>query len=199
MTLTVVRISPSHSAFGAVAGLFDDYRAHYGGPSSPQPTQDWLHAQVTRQAMMITAALRPGRACGFITASVMPASLALGTAWSIRDLYVAPGHRRGGIARALLEHVAGGARAVGANRVSLQTEAGNEPALRLYAAAGFQVVSDLKLLTWAAATACASRPPLPASTRPAARPARRTCPGWSAEGEGVAGAAGQLHPDRLLL
>lgn len=147
MTLTVVRISPSHSAFGAVAGLFDDYRAHYGGPSSPQPTQDWLHAQVTRQAMMITAALRPGRACGFITASVMPASLALGTAWSIRDLYVAPAYRRTGIARALLQQVIDDAREAGAQRVSLQTETGNTPALTLYTEAGFQPVTGLELLS----------------------------------------------------
>src|SRR5262245_66424115 len=95
--LTVVRVSPSHSAFGAVAVLFDDYRAHYGWPPSPQLTHDWLHAQVTRQAMMVTAALRAGGACGFVAASVIPASLAFGTAWSVRDLYVAPPHRRSAV------------------------------------------------------------------------------------------------------
>jgi GNAT superfamily N-acetyltransferase len=96
-------MSPAHPAFGAVAVLFDDYRVHYGWPSSPQLTHDWLRAQVERQAMMIMAALRSGRACGFI--AVMPASLALGTAWSIRDLYVAPAHRRMGIAGVLLQQV----------------------------------------------------------------------------------------------
>lgn len=147
MTLAVVRISPSHSAFGAVAGLFDDYRAHYGWPASPQLTHDWLHAQVTRQAMMITAALRSGQACGFIATSVMPASLALGTAWSIRDLYVAPPHRRTGIARVLLQQAIDDAREAGAHRVSLQTETGNTPALTLYLGAGFQPVSGLELLS----------------------------------------------------
>jgi ribosomal protein S18 acetylase RimI-like enzyme len=147
VTLTVVRISPSHSAFGAVAVLFDDYRAHYGWPPSPQLTHDWLHAQVTRQAMMITAALRAGRACGFIAASVMPASLALGIAWSVRDLYVAPPHRRVGIARALLQQVMDDARQAGAHRVSLQTETGNTAALTLYAGAGFQPVTGLELLS----------------------------------------------------
>jgi hypothetical protein len=38
--------------------------------------------------MMITAALRAGGACGFIAASVLSASLALDTAWSVRDLCV---------------------------------------------------------------------------------------------------------------
>ena len=147
MTLTVVRMSPSHSAFGAVAALFDDYRAHYGWPPSPQLTHDWLHAQVTRQAMMITAALRAGEACGFIAVSVMPASLALGTAWSVRDLYVAPPHRRTGIARALLQHVIDEARQASAHRVSVQTETGNTAALTLYTAAGFQPVTGLELLS----------------------------------------------------
>ena len=142
-----MRISPSHSAFGAVAGLFDDYRAHYGWPPSPQLTHDWLHAQVARQAMMITAALRSGRACGFIAVSVMPASLALGTAWSIRDLYVAPAHRRMGIAGVLVRHVMDDAREAGAQRVSLQTETGNTAALTLYAAAGFRPVTGLELLS----------------------------------------------------
>ncbi len=142
----MARISPSHSAFGAVAVLFDDYRAHYGWPSSAQLTRDWLRAQVTRQAMMITAALRAGRP-GFIAASVMPASLALGTAWSVRDLYVAPPHRRKGIARALLQQVIDDARQAGAQRVSLQTETGNIAALTLYTAAGFRPVTGLELLS----------------------------------------------------
>jgi ribosomal protein S18 acetylase RimI-like enzyme len=140
-------MTASHSAFGAVAVLFDDYRAHYGWPPSPQLTRDWLHDQVTRQTMMITAAVRGGGACGFIAVSVMPASLALGVAWSVRDLYVAPAHRRMGIARILLHQVIDDAREAGAHRVSLQTETGNTPALTLYAAAGFQPVTGLELLS----------------------------------------------------
>lgn len=74
---------------------------------------------------MIAAAIRAGQTCGFITATAMPASLILGTAWSIRDVYVDPQYRRSGIARALVQHVVDHARAVGVYRVSLQTEAGN--------------------------------------------------------------------------
>jgi ribosomal protein S18 acetylase RimI-like enzyme len=77
----------------------------------------------------------------------MPASLALGTAWSIRDLYVAPAYRRMGIAGVLLQQVIDDAREAGAHRVSLQTETGNTPALTLYAAAGFQPVTGLELLS----------------------------------------------------
>jgi ribosomal protein S18 acetylase RimI-like enzyme len=146
VTTAAVQITPSHHAFGQVAALFDEYRAHYGQPPSPQVTHDWLHGQLAQGRLAIAAAIRAGQACGFITATVMPASLMLGTAWSIRDLYVAPQHRRSGIARALLQHIADHARAAGAYRLSLQTEAGNTPALRLYTAAGFQPVDGLKLL-----------------------------------------------------
>jgi ribosomal protein S18 acetylase RimI-like enzyme len=142
-----VRITPSHHAFGQVAALFDDYRAHYGRPPSPQFTHDWLDGQLAGHRMAIAAAMHAGQACGFITTTVMPASLMLGTAWSVRDLYVVPQRRRGGIARALLQHVVDDARAAGACRVSLQTEADNTPALRLYTAAGFQPVSGLELLS----------------------------------------------------
>ena len=145
VTTAVVRITPAHRAFGQVAGLFDDYRAH-GGPPSPQVTRDWLRDQLAQHRITIAAAICAGQACGFITTTVMPASLMLGTAWSIRDLYVAPQRRRGGIARALLQHVVDDASAAGAYRVSLLTEAGNTPAIRLYTAAGFQPVSGLQLL-----------------------------------------------------
>lgn len=146
VTTAIVQITPSHHAFGQVAALFDEYRAHYGQPPSPQRTYDWLHDQLAQHQMTITAATRAGRPCGFITATATPPSLMLGTAWSIRDLFVAPQCRRSGIARALLQHVVGQARAGGACRVSLQTEAGNTSALRLYTTAGFQGVDGLRLL-----------------------------------------------------
>ena len=70
----------------------------------------------------------------------------LGTVWSIRDLYVAPRHRRAGVAKALLERVLRDARAAGALRVSLQTETDNAAALKLYTDIGFQRVTGLELL-----------------------------------------------------
>lgn len=150
MTVTVVPIPPSHHAFGQVAALFDEYRSHYGQVPSPPATRTWLLDQLTRQRMALAAAVHDAdQVCGFITTTVMPASLMLGTVWSIRDLYVVPHYRRGGIAGRLLQHAVNTARAAGALRVSLQTEADNNPALTLYTAAGFQPVNDLKLLNLA--------------------------------------------------
>jgi ribosomal protein S18 acetylase RimI-like enzyme len=76
----------------------------------------------------------------------VPASLTLRTVWLIRDLYVDPDSRRHGIARALLADVAGAARAEGAHRLSLQTEAANTRALELYAKAGFEPVTEVALM-----------------------------------------------------
>ncbi|NYH40423.1 ribosomal protein S18 acetylase RimI-like enzyme [Micromonospora jinlongensis] len=146
MTTTIVPIACAHPAFDQVAALFDDYRVHYGQPSSPEITRSWLHDQLAQQRLSAAAAIRVDDVCGFITAMIMPASLMLGTAWSIRDLYVAPRHRRSGIANALLEHTIHTARSAGARRVSLQTETDNAPALRLYAEVGFQPVTGLELL-----------------------------------------------------
>jgi ribosomal protein S18 acetylase RimI-like enzyme len=146
VTTTIVPIACTHPAFDQVAALFDAYRAHYGQPSSPEHTRSWLHDQVTQHRMSAAAAIRADHVCGFITATIMPASLILGTAWSIRDLYVAPYHRRSGIAHALLRHIIHNARAAGAHRVSLQTETDNVPALTLYTEAGFRPVTGLELL-----------------------------------------------------
>ncbi|MET7470701.1 GNAT family N-acetyltransferase [Micromonospora sp. NPDC005686] len=126
--------------------MFDDYRAHYGQPSTPEITRSWLHDQIAQHRISVAAATRADHVCGFITVMITPASLMLGTFWSIRDLYVPPHHRRSGIANALLRHVIRNARAAGAHRVSLQTETDNTPALTLYTDIGFQPVTGLEIL-----------------------------------------------------
>ncbi|GIE28467.1 hypothetical protein Ait01nite_015120 [Actinoplanes italicus] len=143
---TIVPVTPDHPAFDQVAALFDDYRVHYGRPASPEATRSWLYAQLVQHRLSASALVREGRVCGFITFAVLPASLMLGAVWSIRDLYVAPPHRRAGVAKALLVHVVHDARAAGALRVSLQTETGNAAALELYTSMGFQRVTGLELL-----------------------------------------------------
>ena len=56
----------------------------------------------------------------------------------IEDLYVAPGARRLGVARALLSHVLGEARSAGARAVELEVEKGHEAARALYQGLGFR-------------------------------------------------------------
>ncbi|MEV4823918.1 hypothetical protein [Micromonospora sp. NPDC049274] len=55
---TVEPIASTHPAFDQVAALFDDYRAHYGQPSTPENTRSWLHEQVTQHRLTAAAAIR---------------------------------------------------------------------------------------------------------------------------------------------
>jgi ribosomal protein S18 acetylase RimI-like enzyme len=52
-------------------------------------------------------------------------------------MYVAPAARRRGIARALLDHLEGEARTLGATRLRLETGLHQPEALALYASAGY--------------------------------------------------------------
>lgn len=145
--VTILPIAADNPAVGEVAAVFDEYRCHYGRSPALAATQTWLVEQLSGRRMALIAALdEAGRCRGLITTTVMPASLALGTVWSIRDLYVVADHRRRGIASRLLQHAVDDARNAGALRLSLQTEPDNVAALALYAAAGFQPVEALALL-----------------------------------------------------
>jgi ribosomal protein S18 acetylase RimI-like enzyme len=150
VNVTVMPVTPACQGFEQAAALFDEYRRLYGRPPSPEATRAWLSEQLTQERMSLAAGVDDAhQVCGFITTTVMPASLMLGTVWSIRDLFVAPRHRRAGIAYRLLQHVVTNAREAGVLRVSLQTESDNAPALALYAAIGFQAVDGLELLNLA--------------------------------------------------
>ena len=150
MTVTVVPIDPTHHSFEQASGMFDEYRSHYGHRPSPDAARAWLHAQLSEQRLSLAVAVDDlDLVQGFITTAVMPASMMLGTAWSIRDLYVAEPYRRAGVGSTLLQHAIVQARAAGPVRVSLHTEPDNAPALALYTGAGFEPVDGLTLLNLA--------------------------------------------------
>lgn len=144
--LILTTVAPDSPTFPETAALFDEYRIHYGRPADPAGTAEWLSAQLTERTLNLTTARYDGQPTGFITTVRLPASLRLGTVYSIRDLYVTPAHRHTGTARVLLNRVITEARAAGALRVSLQTEPQNIPARTLYASLGFHQVQDLTIL-----------------------------------------------------
>jgi ribosomal protein S18 acetylase RimI-like enzyme len=129
-----------------VCALFDDYRAHYGWDRSPQDVRTWLDEQIASGRMRVTAAVADGLPRGFVTTTVAPASLALGIALLVRDIWVDPAYRRRRLARHLLTHVIDTALAMGAVRIALQTELDNQPALSLYEDLGFKRIEGLRLL-----------------------------------------------------
>src|SRR4051794_31313546 len=115
-----VMVSPVTDA-GALSGLFTAYRAHYGHSGSRAETERWLREQLDADRLRVAVAEVRGRAAGFVSTAIVPASLTLRTVWLVGDLYVDPAYRRCGVARALLRHVVEAARAGGAHRLSLRT------------------------------------------------------------------------------
>jgi ribosomal protein S18 acetylase RimI-like enzyme len=138
---------PGDETFAAFVELFDRYRVHYGQPADHPGTAAWLTEATTTGPMRAFLASIDGTASGACLVAIIPASLSLGELWMIRDLYVDPGSRRLGVARALLDHVRAAAERRGALRLSLQTEDDNAAAIRLYEELGFEPVSGLRHLT----------------------------------------------------
>ncbi|MCW2815490.1 MAG: putative GCN5-related N-acetyltransferase [Nocardioides sp.] len=136
----------------AASRLFDLYRQHYGQPPGPDArTLGWLTDMVGSAALSVyTASVDPAPDAppvGVATAHPVPASLVLGHAWQLRDLYVVPEARRRGAAAALVDAVRAAALAAGATRLSLVTEPDNGAALDLYRALGFRPVEGFTTLS----------------------------------------------------
>ena len=137
---------PGKDQLTGVAGVFDQYRQHYGEQAAPERTLDWLLEHTRRGRLTVFTARVDGGLIGLATTVVIPASLTLSCAWQLRDLYVVPGARRCGAGRALVDAVTGAAARGGAIRVSVQTEPDNAAALRLYRDCGFAPVQGVQAL-----------------------------------------------------
>lgn len=129
-----------------VAALFDQYRQHYGELAAPAQALAWLTRHTRSGQLSIFTAHRGPDLVGLATTITMPASLALGCFWQLRDLYVLPSARRCGVGRALLRAVCQAATADGATRLSVQTEPANSAALQLYRTSGFTPVRGIEAL-----------------------------------------------------
>ena len=147
MAVTVVRLTaPTQPLFTEAATLFDDYRQHYGANPAPEAVADWMRDQVVADRARMYVAAHGDQAYGICSVAVVPAALTLRTAWLVRDLYVDVRARRRGVARALITEVAQEARAGGAHRLSLQTDASNGRAIELYSKSGFAPLTDVTVM-----------------------------------------------------
>jgi GNAT superfamily N-acetyltransferase len=136
----------------AASVLFNQYRSHYGEPpDADERTIDWLTDMVQSNMLTIYTASVDSPAdaspIALATAHAIPASLAMGRFWQLRDLYVLPSYRRQGAAAALVSAVREAALAAGAQRLSLVTEPDNHAALGLYRRLGFKPVEGLASLS----------------------------------------------------
>jgi GNAT superfamily N-acetyltransferase len=137
---------PAAEQLADAAEVFDQYRRHYGQPALAGQTLAWLTDQTGHRRLSVFVAHIGEDLAGLATTVVVPASLRLGCSWQLRDLYVVPGARRRGVARALVGAVRQAAIAAGAIRLSVQTEPGNLAALQLYRTSGFVSVEDIQVL-----------------------------------------------------
>lgn len=128
-------------ALDDAAALFDEYRQHYGQQGEVVRARRWLAVRLADGRLRGYLARSAERPVGIALVAATPASLRLGEFWQLRDLFVPTLHRRRGVAGTLLRRVIDEARAQGALRVALTTEADNVAASRLYAGLGFEAVA----------------------------------------------------------
>ena len=128
--------APTRAEVERLATLFDRHRVHHGEVADASSAAGWLEENIGSGRLEAFVAHDGGELVGFATTMAVPASLRLRQFWEIRDLYVAPSHRRLGVARALLDCVRAAAVRAGALRLVVRTETDNTPALRLHARSG---------------------------------------------------------------
>lgn len=145
-----VEACDSDERLAAAGALFDQYRHHYGERRRDARTLGWLTGMVESNMLTVYTASVDSLAdgpVGLATAHEVPASLAMGRFWQLRDLYVLPEARRHGVAAAMVGAVRDAALAAGAIRLSLTTEPDNQAALGLYRGLGFKPVEGLVSLS----------------------------------------------------
>jgi ribosomal protein S18 acetylase RimI-like enzyme len=121
-----------------LTGLFDGYRRFYGRPTESEAAGRFLRRRLERGESVIFVADLAGSPAGF--AQIYPSfdSIELDKVLILHDLFVEPGARRCGVARALMEAVRQYGETVGACGISLATAIDNDRAQALYEQLGYQ-------------------------------------------------------------
>ena len=123
-----------------VAPLFDAYRQFYDQPADPVVAREFIAARLERHESVIFLAERNGRPIGFVQlyplfSSTAPRPRRL---WLLNDLYVVPGARGSGAARALMARARRLAEETDAVGLELATAHTNVAAQRLYESLGWR-------------------------------------------------------------
>ena len=117
--------------------LFDGYRQFYRQPSDPALAERFLRDRLTRGDSVIFLAEDRSGALGFTQLYPIFSSVGAAPAWVLNDLFVAPGARRSGAGRALLERARQHGLETGARWLSLSTGRDNFEAQALYEKLGW--------------------------------------------------------------
>jgi ribosomal protein S18 acetylase RimI-like enzyme len=123
----------------SLAPLFNAYLEFYRVEQPADQQRAFLAGRLAAHDSAAYGAFgESGRMTGFALCHLTYNSLRLAPAWILHDLFLAPGQRRQGTARQLLEAVHSAARAAGACEVILSTAQNNAAAQALYESAGYQ-------------------------------------------------------------
>ena len=123
-----------------LAPLFDGYRRFYRQPSDPEGVRRFLAERLgAGESRVFVAEAEDGRALGFVQLFPSFSSVSMKRLWILNDLFVAPGARRAGVARALMERARQLAVETGAKGLILETESHNAAAKTLYEDLGWEL------------------------------------------------------------
>ena len=141
MTRSRVRLRRATTAdVGLVAPLFALYREFYEQPYDEQVAAAFLRERLERrESVVLLAEEEHSGAVGFVQLYPGFSSVSVAPAWTLGDLYVAPGSRGTGVASLLLEGAEVLAREAGATSLILETAHDNHVAQRLYERHGYRV------------------------------------------------------------
>ena len=117
--------------------LFAEYRVFYGQPFEPVACSKFLEERLDKEESVIFVALDKDDYAGFTQLYPSFSSVGMKKIWILNDLFVAAGHRRKGIAKALINHVIGYSKTSGKKKVVLSTAYDNLNAQKLYEKLGF--------------------------------------------------------------
>jgi GNAT superfamily N-acetyltransferase len=122
-----------------IAPLFDAYRQFYGKTSDILLARSFLSDRLNNKESFIFFAVSSANAAlGFTQLYPSFSSTRAARTYILNDLFVVPGGRRTGVAKALLEEAARFARDAGAARLSLSTAITNVAAQKLYESLGWK-------------------------------------------------------------
>jgi ribosomal protein S18 acetylase RimI-like enzyme len=120
-----------------VAPLFDAYRQFYDQAADINRARSFLSERLAREESIVLVAVKADSVVGFTQLYPSFSSTSAARTCILNDLYVAPEHRRSGVARLLLNEAARFARTVGAIELSLSTAHSNTAAQKLYESLGW--------------------------------------------------------------
>jgi len=121
-----------------LAPLLDAYRQFYGRSADVAAAESFLRARFDHGESVIFLAHAAGEPAGFTQLYPSFSSVALARTFILNDLFVVASQRRAGVGSRLLRAATDHARALGAVRVTLNTDIRNTPAQGVYEARGWK-------------------------------------------------------------